>query len=205
MTARISGGVLAPLCSPCDGEDRFRVLPYQEGLRACLDAPIDGFYVCGGTGEGLKRAQSEAANPQGDICWAADESMLKDYAEYFESYVSPEDAKMLDSYKNKSGVSAPAFCDPTVFIVNNDLAGDIEINGFEDLLNPALKGKIAAGDPVNSSSAFQCLVAGLYGVGTVVGDMYGDVYDYHVPGINLGGPCTTFGYLLGKNLHNGTW
>ena len=46
---------------------------------------------------------------------------------------------------------------------------------------------------------------GLYGVGTVVGDMYGDVYDYHVPGINLGGPCTTFGYLLGKNLHNGTW
>lgn len=48
-------------------------------------------------------------------------------------------------------------------------------------------------------------IPGLYGVGTVVGDMYGDVYDYHVPGINLGGPCTTFGYLLGKNLHNGTW
>lgn len=48
-------------------------------------------------------------------------------------------------------------------------------------------------------------IPGLYGVGTVVGDMYGDVYDYHVPGINLGGACTTFGYLLGKNLHNGTW
>lgn len=48
-------------------------------------------------------------------------------------------------------------------------------------------------------------IPGLYGVGTVVGDMYGDVYDYHVPGINLDGPCTTFGYLLGKNLHNGTW
>ena len=129
------------------------------------DTGIHVEVVTGGTGEVLKRVQSEAANPQGDICWAADESMLKDYAEYFESYVSPEDAKMLDSYKNKSGVSAPAFCDPTVFIVNNDLAGDIEINGFEDLLNPALKGKIAAGDPVNSSSAFQCLVAGLYGVG----------------------------------------
>lgn len=46
-----------------------------------------------------------------------------------------------------------------MFIVNTDLAGDIEINGFADLLNPALKGKIAAGDPVNSSSAFQCLIA----------------------------------------------
>ena len=129
------------------------------------DTGIHVEVVTGGTGEVLKRVQSEAANPQGDICWAADESMLKDYAEYFESYVSPEDAMMLDSYKNVSGVSAPAFCDPTVFIVNNDLAGDIEINGFEDLLNPALKGKIAAGDPVNSSSAFQCLIAGLYGVG----------------------------------------
>ena len=58
MTARISG-VLVPLCSPCDGEDRFQVLPYQEGLRACLDAPIDGFYVCGGTGEGSRMGSGE--------------------------------------------------------------------------------------------------------------------------------------------------
>lgn len=48
-------------------------------------------------------------------------------------------------------------------------------------------------------------IEGLYGIGTVVGDMYGDVYDYKVPGINLGGACNTFGYLLGKNLHSGTW
>lgn len=48
-------------------------------------------------------------------------------------------------------------------------------------------------------------VPGLYGVGTVVGDMFGDVYDYRVPGINLGGACDTFGYLLGKNLHSGAW
>ena len=59
MTARISGGVLVPLCSPCDGEDRFQLQPYQEGLKACLDAPIDGFYVCGGTGEGSKMLPAE--------------------------------------------------------------------------------------------------------------------------------------------------
>lgn len=63
---------------------------------------------------------------------------------------------MMEGYKNTTGYSSPAFCDPhPVFIVNTDLAGDIEINGFADLLNPALKGKIAAGDPVNSSSAFR--------------------------------------------------
>ena len=39
----------------------------------------------------------------------------------------------------------------------------MKIDGFEDLLNPALKGKIAFGDPVNSSSAFQSLMAMLMG------------------------------------------
>lgn len=129
------------------------------------DTGIHVEVVTGGTGEVLKRVRSEAANPQGDICWAADEAMLKDYTDCFEMYVSPEDVNMLDGYKNTTGYSSPAFCDPTVFIVNNDLAGDIEINGFADLLNPALKGKIAGGDPVNSSSAFQCLIAGLYDMG----------------------------------------
>ena len=41
------------------------------------DTGIHVEVVTGGTGEVLKRVQSEAANPQGDICWAADEAMLK--------------------------------------------------------------------------------------------------------------------------------
>ena len=79
MTARISGGVLVPLCSPCDGEDRFRVLPYQEGLRACLDAPIDGFYVCGGTGEGSRMGTGErmqACEAAGELARPAGQKVL---------------------------------------------------------------------------------------------------------------------------------
>ena len=38
-------------------------------------------------------------------------------------------------------------------------------NDWAELLNPELKGKIAYGDPVNSSSAFQCLIAALYDMG----------------------------------------
>lgn len=53
------------------------------------DTGIHVEVVTGGTGEVLKRVQSESSNPQGDICWAADEAMLKDYADYFETYVSP--------------------------------------------------------------------------------------------------------------------
>ena len=121
--------------------------------------------VVAGTGELLKRAQSEKENPLGDIFWAADQTMLSSSKDLFEEYVSAENDNMIESAKNTTGYFTPAFADPTVMIVNKDLAGDIKIEGFADLLNPELKGKIAFGDPVNSSSAFQSLMAMLYGMG----------------------------------------
>lgn len=121
--------------------------------------------IVAGTGPLVKRVASEKDNPQGDILWAADQTMLDSQKELFEKYVSPEDANMIDAAKNKTGYFSPAFADPTVFIVNKKLAGDMKIAGFDDLLNPALKGKIACGDPANSSSAFQVLMAMLYAKG----------------------------------------
>src|SRR5690625_6653663 len=47
----------------------------------------------------------------------------------------------------------------------SDLIGDIEINGYKDLLNPELKGKIAAADPASSSSAFAQLTNMLLAMG----------------------------------------
>ena len=53
----------------------------------------------------------------------------------------------------------------------------MKIEGFGDLLNPALKDKIAFGDPVNSSSAFQSLVVMLYDMGN--GDPFSkEAWDY---------------------------
>lgn len=121
--------------------------------------------VTAGTGELLKRVESEKDNPLGDILWAADRTMLESSSHLFMQYVSSEDANMMEKFRNTTGYFSPAFADPPVLIVNKDLKGDIQINGFADLLNPALKGKIAFGDPVNSSSAFQALVAMLYAMG----------------------------------------
>ncbi|HPU63351.1 MAG TPA: ABC transporter substrate-binding protein, partial [Mobilitalea sp.] len=121
--------------------------------------------VTAGTGELLKRVESEKDNPLGDILWAADRTMLESSSHLFEKYVSKEDGNMLEGFQNTTGYFTPAFADPPVLIVNTDLKGDMEINGFADLLNPELKGKIAFGDPVNSSSAFQALVAMLYAMG----------------------------------------
>ena len=43
-------------------------------------------------------------------------------------------------------------------------------------------------------------IEGLYNVGTMVGDMYSNLYTLLIPGFNLGGTCLTFGYLTGKAL-----
>lgn len=129
------------------------------------DTGIKVEMVVAGTGELQKRVASEKNSPLGDILWAADETMLASSKDLFMKYVSPEDANMGDAFKNKTGYFSPCFADPTVFIVNKDLIGNIKIEGFKDLLNPALKGKIAFGDPTNSSSAFQSLMAMLYAMG----------------------------------------
>ncbi|MDQ0253282.1 iron(III) transport system substrate-binding protein [Evansella vedderi] len=122
--------------------------------------------VTAGTGELVTRVESERNNPQGDILWAADVTMLHDKTDLLHEYVSPEDEYMIEQFRNETGYISPAFADPTVFIVNTELAGgEGQITSFQDLLNPDLKGRIAFGDPVNSSSAFQSLMAMLYAAG----------------------------------------
>ena len=44
------------------------------------------------------------------------------------------------------------------------------------------------------------VIPGLYAVGTIVGDMYSNVYTFLEPGHNLGATCVTFGYLVGKDI-----
>ncbi len=59
----------------------------------------------------------------------------------------------------------PYNSDGSCILVNTDLIGDIKIEGYEDLLNPELKGKIAYPDPASSSSAFNQLTNMLVAMG----------------------------------------
>ncbi|MBR2181878.1 MAG: extracellular solute-binding protein [Acidaminococcaceae bacterium] len=141
------------------------------------DTGIKVNVVVAGTGEVVKRVASEKANPLGDILWAGSEAMLASKKELFQEYVSKEDPNMMDEFRNTTKFFTPAFSDPTVMVVNKKMKGDMKIEGFGDLLNPALKDKIAFGDPVNSSSAFQSLVVMLYDMGN--GDPFSkEAWDY---------------------------
>lgn len=121
--------------------------------------------IAAGTGELLKRVESEQSNPLGDIFWGGSISTMKPQAELFEPYQSENEEFVQENMKNVEG-SLTRFTDiPSVIMVNTDLIGDIEINGYEDLLNPELKGKIAHCDPSKSSSSFEHLINMLYAMG----------------------------------------
>lgn len=142
------------------------------------DTGIKVDVITAGTGELEKRIQSEKENPLGDVFWGADVTMLTSLKDLFTKYVSPENENMLDGFKNELGYFSPCFADPTVIIVNQDIIGDIKVEGFKDLLNPALKGKIAFGDPANSSSAFQQIVAMTYDMGKDGNPMSDEAWSY---------------------------
>ena len=121
--------------------------------------------IAAGTGELLKRVESEQANPLGDIFWGGSLSTMTPQMELFEDYQSANEEFVQEGMKNVEGPLTRFTDIPSVLMVNTDLIGDIEINGYEDLLNPALKGKIAMCDPSKSSSSYEHLINMLYAMG----------------------------------------
>lgn len=126
--------------------------------------------ITGSSGEVLQRVKAEVENGSvmGDIHWAADETMLNANRDLFEVYVSSENDNLYPEFRNDgTNVFNNAYAEPNVMIVNTDMLAEmgIEVNSYADLLQPELKGKIITADPANSSSAFQCLIGMLYGIG----------------------------------------
>lgn len=121
--------------------------------------------IAAGTGELLKRIESEAANPLGDVLWSGTIGTVGPKAKFFETYRTPNEDAVIEGYKNVEGPLTRFDVIPSVIMVNKNLIGDVKMEGYEDLLNPALKGKIAFADPAKSSSSFEHLVNMLYAMG----------------------------------------
>lgn len=121
--------------------------------------------VAAGTGELLKRVESEQGNPLGDIFWGGSLSTMKPQMALFEDYQSVNEDAVQEEFKNVEGPLTRFTDIPSVIMVNTDLIGDIQVEGYEDLLNPELKGKIACCDPSKSSSSYEHLINMLYAMG----------------------------------------
>lgn len=145
--------------------------PESEGL---INAIVPGFeketgikveVITAGTGELLTRIEAEKDNPIADVLMGSSPTVLNTMKEYFMPYVSPNDQYLREGHHNENGYFTSFKSDGSVILVNTNLIGDITVEGYADLLNPALKGKIAHADSASSSSAFEQLVNMLNAMG----------------------------------------
>src|SRR5690625_4760028 len=127
-----------------------------------------------------------------------------DHPKLFEEYTSDNEQYLLEGHESINGYMIPYVADGNNLLVNTNLIGDIKIEGYEDLLNPELKGKIAAADPASSSSAFAQLSNMLLAMG---GDYTSDEgWDYVAAFIeNLDGKVASGSGAVHKSVADGEY
>ena len=114
-----------------------------------------------GTGDVLARLEAEKANPQADVNWGAvNLGFWTDHQDLYEYYISPNDKNLPEAYQSYNGYfTYTKLSGSAALLINEDVFAELgldpdEFTGYEDLLWPELKGKIAMGDPTASSSAW---------------------------------------------------
>lgn len=140
------------ICSP-NSDGLLSIIPLFEektGIKVAVESL--------GTGDCMKRIESEAAQDACtfDLMYGGSLANYMANADLFQDYVSPEDEKLMDAYKNTRGFCTNYTIDGSVLLVNTEILASlgVEVTGYADLLKPELKGKIASADPASSSSAF---------------------------------------------------
>lgn len=124
--------------------------------------------VNGSAGELTARIRAEKDNPQGDIMWGGLSNSDGDmYSDIFEHWLSDYEDEVMPDYKSNNGFYSLDHLSTVVLCVNTELEKELglDIKGYADLLNPALKGKIVLADPNSSSSAWNnvCNIMAVYG------------------------------------------
>ncbi len=145
-----------------------------DALKTCFNEvypDIEIEVISGSAGEFTAKIQAEAGNPQGDVTWGglADSDGDK-YAEIFEAWVSDNDDEQMEGYSTPNGFYSMDHLSTVCFCVNTELEKELGLNiqSYEDLLDPKLKGKIVFSDPNSSSAAWNnlCNIFSVYGIDT---------------------------------------
>ncbi|QQO10422.1 extracellular solute-binding protein [Breznakiella homolactica] len=156
------------------GEEQKVLTIYTPAREELINLVIKGFeeetgikteIIAAGMGELMKRLEAEKANPLADVIWGGSPSLLIPKRELLEDYVSPNEITQLEGHKNDEGYLTRFNSTPSVLIINTNLIGNIKVEGYADLLNPALKGKIVHSDPASSGSAYNHVINMLYAMG----------------------------------------
>ena len=117
-------------------------------------------FVEAGTGEILKRARAEAANPLGDVLWALGAEGMAANADLLEPYTVADDAKIAAIYKKgmAGGRITPNNVTPMVIVHNTKLLPAAEApKTWRSLADPRWKDKIAYAAADKSGSSYTIL------------------------------------------------
>lgn len=128
-------------------------------------------WISDSVGKLIARARGEVNNPQADVImgglFESDGTTYHDVLQPYTPTIAAELSK-LDPY----GFYTFFDIQYMALVVNKDLEAELGLNitGYNDLLNPALKGKIIQADPAASSSAYRQFHTML----ALMGDEFGD-------------------------------
>ncbi len=163
VSAFATGAKEEPAAAPAAPAATDKLVVYSPNSDGLLNATIPAFekkygvdveVISAGTGELFKRLAGEANAPYADVVFGGAFATFMINEALFQPYTSVNNAKVLEMYRNKTGFITPYVLDGSLILINKKLIGDIQIKGYKDLLNPALKGKIVSANPTASSSAY---------------------------------------------------
>ncbi len=144
---------------------------------------IEVTLVEAGTSELTARIESEKDNPQGDVLIGGMvTAVYQPYAEYFQEYVPENDANYPDEYKTVDNKFPIYSLEPSIIAVNLDVMEEKgftldQLDSYEDLLNPELKGLICMADFTKAATGYEHLVNMLVDMGDP-SDNYAAGWDY---------------------------
>ena len=165
---------------------------------------VDVEFISGSLGELTARVDAEKENPQADIIFGGLSQTDGDqYIDLLQEY-TPKYAA--DCAVESNGYYTYFTYQYICLIKNPEILAElgVDVNGYADLLQPELKGKIIQADPSASSSAWRQLQTMLY----LMGDEFGDekAWDYQRQLMeNCDGVISTSSSACYKNVYNGEY
>ena len=114
--------------------------------------------VAGGTNELLERIREEADSPAADVMFGGGVESLESYRDCFTPYACGGGEEIQERFRAPDQMWTPFSALPVVLVYNTKLMRSGQVTGWEDLLAPRLRGRIAFADPAVSGSSFTALV-----------------------------------------------
>lgn len=137
--------------------------PIVEEFEARTGIWVDVVY--GATSELLERIAQEGKAPAADVMFGGGIESLETYRDCFAPYTCAGAEHILARFRSPEDLWTPFSALPVVLIYNAKLVSPGQVGGWADLLDPALRGRIAFPDPAASGSSFTALVTMLNALG----------------------------------------